>query len=377
MSSQSSGKTRVAVVGLGTALPPYRVSQVDLATWISRFLDRGIRLDHFTSRVFGKAGVDTRYMAIPDFTGTGRAVLYDDGIPGLGKRMEVFAREAPRLAAHAVETALEQASSTPSEVSHLIAVTSTGVSVPGVDVHIANALGLRPSVERTLIGMMGCSGAFHGLRVGRKIVEDDPTARVLMVCVELCSLHLDPDPDLGKIVAHALFSDAAAAVLLTGSAERQGALVELGTARTHLDYEARELVQWKLADAGFEITLSPRLAKTVGRRVRGFTDLLIEESRSSEGQRPIESWIVHPGGPALIRELEENLGLEAADLADAREVLRSTGNSSSAAVLFVLERAAARAQSGARGIMLGFGPGLTLEGLSFTHGPRRLPSRVP
>jgi predicted naringenin-chalcone synthase len=208
---------------------------------------------------------------------------------------------------------------------------------------------------------MGCYGAFAGLRVARRAVRDRPGAVALVVCVELCSLHLRADPSPDSLVAFSLFGDGAAAAVVGAGRPPGGVLLALGPAATRVEPGTDPMMGWAIGDDGFEMTLSAGVPARIGDAIADFAGGIARPAA-------VDAWCVHPGGPAILAAAEEALGLGPAALDDARAVLRDQGNVSSATILFVLERAAARLPEGARGVALGFGPGLTLEGFGFARG---------
>ena len=347
---------RIGILGIGSALAPYASRQMDLLPALVPELEPGSARERLARRIFQNACIDERRFCIPDFRSGEAAELYDGAPLGLERRMRVYQREAPALAASACERALKGARVAAEEVTHLVVVTCTGICTPGPDVDLATRLRLRPEVERTLVGFMGCSGAFHGLRVGRRAAAE-PGARVLLVCVELCSLHRRSEADAGALVAQSLFADGAAALVLGASEGGAGALAELGAARTWLTPGTRDALTWVVRDDGFAVHLSPELPSLVARGVARFVAPLLE------GVEPGErlAWLVHPGGAAILRAVERALGLGREELASSWSVLRRLGNTSSSAILYVLEEALSELAPGSEALLLGFGPGLTFE----------------
>ena len=363
--------TELAIVGLGTVLPDYPVTQDEGGAWLTGYLEYPSRTKRFANRIFRLSSVETRYSVLPDFTDPENSVLYRGGLPTLEERMNVFRREAPKLAERACNDALHQARVRPADVTHLIIITSTGFFTPGPDADLVHRLGLSPAVERSVISMAGCSGAFTGFRFARRIVGDDPDANVLMVCIELSSIHLDDEPDHDKIVAYSIFGDACGAAVLTGAADPGRALVILGDSETRLEYQGRDLLRWDLKSTGFSITLSDELAPFFKERVANFiAPLVAKATGNSEDPREVRSWVVHPGGPSILRNVEQELELKPDALESSWRVLQNGGNLSSASVLFVLQHERMRKEPGDRGLFVGFGPGLTLEGAVFSLGGR-------
>ena len=355
-----------SVLGIGTALPPHRVSRREATRWMDRALAANPLAAQLARRVIRRSGIDARWTCLPDFarcssTTTGDPTILGAASPTTGARMRAYREHAAPLAAAACRKALASAEIDATAVTHLVVVSCTGFFAPGPDVELIDLLGLAPDVERTLVGFMGCCAAFNGLRVGRDAVLARPGSVALVVCVELCSLHFRPDPAPDNVVAHALFGDGASAVVV--GADDARALVRLGRAATRVEPGTRGDMGWEIGDDGFRMTLSSYVPALVATEIAAFVEPL-------RAGGDVASWCVHPGGVAVLDHVADALSLPDGALASSRAVLRDVGNVSSATVLFVLEREIARLAEGDRGVMLGFGPGLTLEGLAFTRGAR-------
>ncbi len=277
--------------------------------------------------------------------------------PTTAARMGVYNRTAPDLALSAI--AALDLEGREREVTHLIVVSCTGFSAPGLDIELVARLGLDPSVERTIVGFMGCYAGINGLRLARHIVRSEPSARVLVVCLELCSLHLQESDDLEKILSFLIFGDGCAAALV--SSERQG--LSLDRFRTLLATDEPGLITWNIGDQGFDMVLSGKVPAAVGRTLaRSGADLF-----GNGGPDDVDLWAVHPGGRTILDAVETAFALPQERLAASRGVLARHGNMSSATVLFVLAAILGdKPGSGERGLALAFGPGLTAETLQFT-----------
>jgi len=359
--------TGTAILGLGTALPEPRVEQGAAAEAVIRLAGLDGARAAWTRRLFARAGVRSRRTVLRDLA-EGRPPFGGTARPGTAARMALYREHAGPLAAEAAVRALAAAGVAAAAVTHLVVVTCTGFHAPGVDVELVGRLGLRAGVDRTVVGFMGCYGAFAGLRVARRAALDGPGAVALVVCVELCSLHLRADASPGSLVAFSLFGDGSAAAVVGAARERGDALLDLGPAATRVEPGTDPMMGWAIGDDGFEMSLSSGVPARIGGAIAGFAGGLARPGA-------VDAWCVHPGGPAILAAAEEALGLGPAALDDARAVLAAAGNVSSATILFVLERAAARLREGARGVALGFGPGLTLEGFAFERGG--VPCRAP
>ena len=270
--------------------------------------------------------------------------------------MDVFERFAPVL----MRRAVDRLNVTPAErrsITHVLVTTCTGLYAPGLDFDIVDHLGLCSSVERTMIGFMGCYAAINGLKTARHIIRSEPSARVLMVNLELCSLHLQETQDLEQVLSFLLFADGCAASIL--SAEPTG--LALDSFRAVLIPETRDLITWKIRGLGFDMFLSGHVPIAIGKGL----DALGQDVTGPFTADDITLWGVHPGGRTILDAVERGLALPPDALAASRSVLERFGNMSSATVMFVLEELMRHAQPGERGCAMSFGPGLTAETMLF------------
>ena len=274
-----------------------------------------------------------------------------DQPPGTGKRMHRYAEEAPELALRAVAGLYSVEG-----VTHLVVASCTGFVAPGLDQIIARQIGLAPSVERVVIGFMGCYAGVTALRTAGHIVRAQPMARVLVISVELCTLHFQETGDLESLLAQGQFADGAAAALVSGSGE---GLALSDSISLTLD-DSAGLITWTIGDAGFAMVLS---GEVPGRIADALASPEVQARIAPDGGDAIEAWAVHPGGRSILDAVERGFNLPPEKLTASRSVLHDYGNMSSATVLFVLARLFA--ERPASGIALAFGPGLALEGLRF------------
>lgn len=337
---------------IATAVPPSECDATYYA-WAMRQV-QGRREAGLLQRMMQRSGIERRFTVLSD-AGTYREEggFYDaPEPPGTHARMAVYAREAPELALQAIASLGELGS-----ITHLVVASCTGFTAPGLDQVIARRLGLAASVERVVIGFMGCYAGVTAVRMAAHLVRSDPSARVLVVAVELCTLHLQPTDKLERLLAMGQFADGAAAALVT--AEGPGLALGEGLSLTLED--SQDLITWTIGDTGFSMVLS---GEVPGRLADALDDP--EVARTVTGGTPageIHGWAVHPGGRSIVDAVERGLALDADKLSASRAVLREYGNMSSATVLFVLRRL--WDEQPATGIALAFGPGLAMEGLRF------------
>ena len=321
--------------------------------WAMRQLE-GRREAGLLERMLQRSGIGSRFTVLSEAdTHEEQGSFYGGAeAPSTAARMAVYAREAPELALAAIER-LDGLDG----ITHVVVASCTGFTAPGLDQVLARKLGLAPTVERVVIGFMGCYAGVTALRTAAHIVRSDPAARVLVVAVELCTLHLQPTHQLERLLAMAQFADGAAAALVTS----EGAGLSLGEGLSLTLEDSHELITWTIGDTGFAMELSgevpARLADALGHP--DVAQAVTEGSPANE----IDAWAVHPGGRSIVDAVERGLALAPEKLAASRAVLNEYGNMSSATVLFVLQRLMTEHPS--TGIALAFGPGLAMEGLRF------------
>ncbi|MGE3804288.1 MAG: type III polyketide synthase [Gemmataceae bacterium] len=361
-----------AILGLGTALPAHQVEQQRAAEVAQTICARSAEEASMLAHLFEHAGIDTRHIvigsAVMDDVLTGKTDTESVFLPAVSgeagpttrERMKVYLAEAVPLAERAAAQALARARSDPARITHLVTVSCTGFAAPGVDLGLMERLSLPRGVARTHLGFMGCHGAINGLRVAQAMAEAEPAARVLLCCVELCSIHYHYRFDLKRNVANALFADGAAAVV--GAASTAVDPWQLRGTGSYLFPDSARAMTWTIGDRGFDMTLSTKVPDLIAGGLRPW----LEEWLAGHGLtlQDIRSWAVHPGGPRILNAVEESLCLPRPGLDVSRQILKDHGNMSSPTVLFIVDRLR---QQGAQPpcVALAFGPGLVVEAALF------------
>jgi predicted naringenin-chalcone synthase len=337
----------VAVVtGQGSAFP----TQLDQQTIWDTVFARHHGHDRVARRIFLGSGVTTRHTVldprVEDVSGW-----------STGARMRRYETEAPPLGRAAVAAALADAGLRPDEVGLFVVASCTGYATPGVDIRIAHELGMATDVRRLVVGHMGCYAAIPALGAATDFVRARGRPAVVL-CLELTSLHHQPAPDerdLEQIVVHALFGDAAAAIVLEPDAPT--GLAVLDTTAVTAPASA-ELMTWDVTDHGFRMGLSPKVPDVLADHVVDATRTLL--GPHALGVDDVAGWAVHPGGPRIVEVVSERLGLDATAVASSLAVLADHGNCSSATVLLIVQRLRDRLRPGDPVVAMAFGPGLTL-----------------
>jgi predicted naringenin-chalcone synthase len=353
------------ITALGHTLPGPAIPQDVLAEWIVQRLAPGTDADR--ARLFARrSGVQARHSVL-DLFGAEGETLYPRNAPhgDARARSALFDRHATPLAASAARNAGVGSTIDPASITHVIVATCTGAVAPGIDLQLIPALGLRNGVRRTMVGFMGCYAAMPALRLARDTALADASAKVLVVCCELSSLHLHPGPADDLLVGAMLFGDgAAAAVIEAGNAPR-GIGLRIGADACAVAPDSADQMAW-IADAqGFELRLSPLVSKSLGGVLPGLSDTLLGDMPRADAH-----WLVHPGGPRILDAAEIILGLPAGACDPGRRALASAGNRSSSTVLAMLcdSLADTGAKPWSTAVMFAFGPGLTAEGLRIDRG---------
>lgn len=364
------------VESIATGNPSLRKSQPEAAEFMQKIERLPEPLRARLPALYEKSAIDYRYSCVEDY-GEEDPDAFSffpenwalEPAPSTKERNEKYREAAIPLAEDVAGRALEQAEVAADEITHVIAVSCTGFFAPGLDIELVQRLGLPASTERTFIGFMGCYAAFNALRVAHSFCQSQPDARVLVVCVELCTLHFQIDDTLESLVVNSLFSDGAAATVLASRSEKEatGRLAYVD-GRSRLDDDSMEDMTWAIGDTGFLMGLSSRVPEVIADHLPGYIDDLLAANDSTRAD--MDFWAVHPGGRAVVERAQEVLELAPDDVQPSLEVLRRYGNMSSPTILFVLERLLDRnsQRNGApmdRGVAMAFGPGLTIEGALF------------
>jgi predicted naringenin-chalcone synthase len=355
---KGSRTTQAHLNAIGTAVPAHDVHQAFIS-WAEGRL-REPRARALFARMAARSGIEHRWSVLPPAPYGASAVdpggFYHGPLPTTGARMDIYAQAAPRLALEAIGRLRGVAAL--AGITHLIVASCTGFVAPGIDQILARELGLGGHVERTLVGFMGCYAAVSSLRLAHHIVRSEPEARVLVVTVELSSLHLQYEEDVERLLAALQFGDGASASLVT--AEPHGFALSRPFAATLPD--SKDLIRWRVGDHGFVMHLSGEVPGRIGEalRDRGVREAML----GNEEPEAFDSWAVHAGGRSVLDSVEAGLGLPREALAPSRDVLARYGNMSSSTLPFVLERLLADPER-RRGIALAFGPGLAAEGFHF------------
>lgn len=361
------------IISIGTAVPEYGRSQSDILKFM-----QGAYHDDTVSRklniLFHQSGINTRYSVLSDFDPNkmiDNLFIGDQNTPDVEKRLNLFKQHAIVLAIEAIYHSLEKLKTTIVEfvITHLITVSCTGIYAPGLDSVIIEQLNLPNDIIHTSINFMGCNAAFPALKIADMIAKTDENAKVLVVCVELCTLHFQPKDNNDNLLSNTIFGDGAAAVVIVSDKSakqnhQQG--LQMNGFYSLLLNNGKDLMGWNITPLNFEMILDAGIPEFIGSEVN---QIVLKASRKLNiTPSSIDKWAIHPGGKKILDIVKRQLELTDADLQYSYKVLADYGNMSSPTILFVLNEMMQTSQKPDETIFsIGFGPGLSIETAVFTY----------
>lgn len=357
------------ILSIGTAVPPHRHPQQEILGFMSRVFALPADEQRKLRFLYHQSGIETRYSVLSDY---GRPLpewtFYPpteemEPFPSLEKRMRAYRQYAAPLSAAAIRNCMEGKGDMTS-LTHLITVSCTGMSAPGLDLELMELLSLPATLNRSSVNFMGCYAAIHALKTADLICKADPGAKVMVVCTELCTLHFQREANADTISSSLLFADGSAAVLVCGNEAGTGGL-QLENFYSEVIPKGKNDMTWELSSSGFLMTLSGYVPDLIEQDF----EPLVNRALAKKGLTPdaIKYWCIHPGGKKILDVIRKKLSLPAEALDHSAAVLRDYGNMSSPTLLFVLKRMLDELETKgpANGevplFAAAFGPGLTME----------------
>jgi predicted naringenin-chalcone synthase len=336
---------------IGTAVPKNRYTQDEI---LAELQNIGFAQDRRARIIFGRAGVKARHTVVNS--------SYYAAHKSTQVRNELYMREAVPLGEEAICHALDSVGVPPEAVDELLVVSCTGFDIPGLDLQLAGRLGMRHDLRRTCVLGMGCYGAFPALLRAQQAVTNQRDRKVLVLALELCSLHFQIDDTAENIVSAALFADGASAALISSDPTSQAAPRIIDSA-TYCDYKTLDHMAFHVTDQGFHMRLSSYVPDLLASNIEEFVKSFLAQNGLL--REDVQHWGIHPGGSKILDYVQDRLELTSEQMAPSRAVLRDYGNMSSATILFVLDalQQVNRPHPGDYGMLLGFGPGLTSEAI--------------
>lgn len=351
------------IISIGTAVPNFKHAQND----ILHFMQKAYGLDETDKRklayLYHQSSINSRFSVIEDFGNAEGDWSFIPNTPGasfpcLDTRMKKYAVESLPLSVSAIEKCINGKIDA-ADITHLITVSCTGMSAPGLDLQIFEALELSPSVFRTSINFMGCYAAIHALKMAKMICDSTPGSNVVIVSTELCTLHFQKDFTIDNAASSLLFADGSAAVLVSNNSFA-GQSLALKSFYSQVALKGKGDMSWQISNKGFLMTLSSYIPQLIQEDIAALVNGALENGKLTV--KDITHWCLHPGGKKILDVIQKQMQLCDCHLSYSRNVLANYGNMSSASILFVLKDMLENMNEAPANVFgVAFGPGLTME----------------
>ena len=354
------------ITSIATHTPAYAHAQENLFA----FADAAYCNDASESRklkfLYRQSGIEKRYSVLPDFSGPAADRIFFSGredlepFPDLEKRMAFYHESSVKLSVNAINDCIRDKIA-PAAITHLITVSCTGMSAPGLDLQIMEAMNLCPNLQRSSVNFMGCYAAIHGLKLAHAFCTGNPGVNVIVVCTEFCTLHFQKEKTLNNMMASLLFSDGCAAMLIQNNSEYKG--FNLTHFFSQVAFKGKNDMAWELSGKGFLMTLTGYVPELIKEDFEALVTKALQAAGKTK--KDITHWCMHPGGKKILEVIAQSLQLVPEKLAHSYAVLKNYGNMSSASIIFVLQHIMQEleADNAEAALVFGaaFGPGLTME----------------
>lgn len=361
------------IVSIATGVPDHKHLQEDIFSFADTIYSNSEQDSRKLKFLYRHSDINTRYSTIPDYSlPAEQRQFYSkeknlEPFPDLEKRMEWYGNYAAPLSVKTIRDCIAGKINS-DEITHLITVSCTGMSAPGLDLEIMEAMNLPSDIFRTSVNFMGCYAAMHGIKLAAALCSSDPSANVVVVCTELCTLHFQKENSIDNITSTLLFADGCAAVLIKHNSAAEKGMV-LKKFFSDVAFKGKKDMSWQLSSKGFLMTLTGYVPDLV----KEDFGLLLEKALKNAGlkKEAISHWCIHPGGKKILEAIQQSTGLKEEHLQYSYDVLKEYGNMSSPTVLFVLQKIFLELQHNEqkKGNIFGaaFGPGLTMETFIATY----------
>jgi predicted naringenin-chalcone synthase len=357
------------IISIGTAVPTYCHQQTDILQFMQTVYASTETDKRKLRFLYQQSGIKQRYSVIADYSRpTEDWKFYPqtenlEPFPSLEQRMMVFNKQAPLLSVDAIRDCLNHVHD-PKKITHLITVSCTGMSAPGLDLQVLELMDLEKNIFRTSVNFMGCYAAIHALKIADAICKADHSAKVLIVCTELCTLHFQREATADNITSSLLFGDGSAAILITGDKNENEGL-HIDSFYSEVIPKGKRDMAWELSSNGFLMTLSGYVPDLIEEDFEKIVDRALEKEIISKDD--VSHWCIHPGGKRILEAIHKSLEFTNGQLSASYKVLSEFGNLSSASILFVLKEMLNEKKEIKKLFGAAFGPGLTVETFTAHH----------
>lgn len=354
-----------------TSLPEFQYRQDELRDRMKEIVSGGEKERRLLHHIYGRSGIDTRHSVVDDFKAGGSFRLFFNGqgaSPDTKHRNEVYIDKGRDLFTDVAQKLIKNSEFNPSDITHLITVSCTGFYAPGPDYDIVKSLGLSPAIERYHLGFMGCYAVIPALKLAKQVCSANPDANVMIVSVELCTLHFQSEPIVDDLISASVFADGGAGAIVSTRKPSSGRYYQINSFASAITDKGENDMAWTIGNTGFNMVLSSYVPSILSDGIQPFLNPVLETHGLTLDD--INLWGIHPGGRAILDGLEKALNLPKSALNGSRSVLSDYGNMSSATILFVLKELLTHNpgdNAPQKTLALAFGPGLTIESALLTR----------
>ena len=356
------------IISIATGIPEHKYSQDELFSFADKVFSKNEDDTRKLKFLYRQSGIAHRYSVIADFKSPvkDRGFFPDSGdlepFPSIEKRMQWYNEHAPALSVQAIEKCIEGRIHK-NKITHLITVTCTGISAPGLDLQVMEAMDLPNHIIRTSVNFMGCYAAVHALKLADAFCKGSENANVIVVCTELCTLHFQKTVSIDNITSSLLFGDGCAAMLVQNDNSNEKG-IQLKSFFSDVAFKGKKEMAWEISSKGFLMTLTGYIPELIK---EDFKELVSKALGSAqEKMDDITHWCIHPGGKQILQSISTSLDIDPGNLKYSYEVLNDYGNMSSPTIIFVLKKILDEFTNNPpqkKSLIFGaaFGPGLTME----------------
>ena len=354
------------IVSIATSVPAYKYEQSELFDFADKVFSKTMDDSRKLKFLYRHSGISNRYSVTADFTALpAERNLFSasedlEPFPGIEKRMELYDKHAAALSIEAISACIKNKIQT-HEITHLITVSCTGLSAPGLDLQVMEMMDLPHHIVRTSVNFMGCYAAVQALKLADVFCRTNEMVNVIVVCTELCTLHFQKDASLDNITSSLLFGDGCAAVLIKNDMSKG---IRLESFFSDVSFKGKKEMAWQVSSKRFLMTLTGYIPGLIKEDFEGLVTKAMEAATLNRND--ITHWCIHPGGSQILQSISSGLQIDPISLKYSYDVLNDYGNMSSATILFVLKRILDEFEQQPpqnQPLIFGaaFGPGLTME----------------
>jgi predicted naringenin-chalcone synthase len=356
------------IISIATGVPEYKHSQHTLFDFADKVYNKNEADTRKLKFLYNHSGIEYRHSVLPDFDLSKNEKIFFNGaedlqpVPSIGKRMEIYNKFATKLSADTITKCITGKINI-AAITHLITVSCTGMSAPGLDLQLMELMGLPNQIIRTSVNFMGCYAAIHAMKLADAFCNNDKNANVVIVCTEFCTLHFQTEPTVDNLTSSLLFADGCAAILMQHNDAGKGLRIE--NFYSEVSFKGKKDMAWELSATGFLMTLTGYIPELIKADFETLVAAALQKTNRTKND--ITQWCIHPGGKKIVDTIADTLAIDKTEFKNSYDVLNDYGNMSSPTILFVLHKILENLNENDVVFGAAFGPGLTMETFTATY----------